>query len=209
MRSVKGVIYTNLLLLLIMTGGCAGVSEEAKYSVVLKEDGHELRRYNPQIVAETILEGEFDEVGNKAFRLLFDYISGNNTNNKQIPMTAPVSQEKEGEKIPMTAPVSQEQRGDQWSISFLMPSSYTMQTLPAPLDHRVHLLEVPGRLMATITYSGTWSQKRYDFHKKKLFDWMTEKQLVQAGEPIYARYNPPFTLWFMRRNEVLIPVKEE
>ena len=185
------------------------MSEEAKYRVVLKEGSHELRQYNPQIVAETIVEGEFDEVGNKAFRLLFDYISGNNRKNKQIPMTAPVSQEKDGEKIPMTAPVNQEQRGDQWSITFLMPSSYTMQTVPVPVDDRVQLREIPERLMAAITYSGTWSQKRYDVHKRKLFGWIGEKRLLQVGEPIYARYNPPFTLWFMRRNEVLIPVREK
>ena len=204
----KGIIWTNVLLLLIITGGCAGVSEEAKYSIVLKEGDLELRRYEPQIVAETIVEGDFDEVGNEAFRRLFGFISGKNRKNEPIPMTAPVSQGKEGEKIPMTAPVNQEQRGDQWSITFLMPSQYTMQTLPAPVDERVYLREVTERLMAAITYSGTWSRKRYELHKEKLLDWMRDKQLEQAGEPVYARYNPPFTLWFLRRNEVLIPVRE-
>jgi effector-binding domain-containing protein len=204
----KALIWTNVLLFLIITGGCAGVSEEAKYSVVLKEGDLELRRYEPQIVAETIVEGDFDEVGNEAFRRLFGYISGKNRKNQPIPMTAPVSQEKEGEKIPMTAPVNQERRGDQWSITFLMPSQYTMQTLPEPVDDRVHLREVPERLTAAITYSGTWSRKRYELHKEKLLEWMRDKQLEQTGEPVYARYNPPFTLWFMRRNEVLIPVRD-
>lgn len=185
------------------------MSEEAKYSVVFKESARELRRYEPQIVAETIVEGEFDEVGNTAFRRLFGYISGKNRKNEPIPMTAPVSQEKEGEKIPMTAPVNQEQRGDRWSISFLMPPSYTMQTLPVPTDESIHLREIPERLMAAITYSGTWSWKRYEDHKEKLLKWMGKKKLIQTGEPVYARYNPPFTLWFLRRNEVLIPVREE
>jgi len=208
MFRIKDIIWTIVLLLLIMTGGCAGVSEEAKYSVVLKEGDLELRRYDPQIVAETIVEGEFNEVGNEAFRRLFGYISGKNRKKEPIPMTAPVSQEREGEKISMTAPVNQEQKGDQWSITFLMPSHFTMQTLPEPVDERVHLREVPERFMAAITYSGIWSRKRYELHKAVLLDWIKAKQLEQVGEPVYARYNPPFTLWFMRRNEVLIPVKE-
>ena len=208
MFRIKDIIWTIVLLLLIMTGGCAGVSEEAKYSVVLKEGDLGLRRYDPQIVAETIVEGEFNEVGNEAFRRLFGYISGKNRKKEPIPMTAPVSQEREGEKISMTAPVNQEQKGDQWSITFLMPSHFTMQTLPEPVDERVHLREVPERFMAAITYSGIWSRKRYELHKATLLDWMKAKQLEQVGEPVYARYNPPFTLWFMRRNEVLIPVRE-
>jgi hypothetical protein len=209
MLNGKGIIWTTVLLLLIITGGCAGVSEEAKYSVVLNEGDLELRRYEAQIVAETIVEGDFDELGNEAFRRLFGYISGKNRKNEPIPMTAPVSQESEGEKIPMTAPVNQERSGDRWSITFLMPSDYTMQTLPEPVDERVHIREVSERLMAAITYSGTWSRKRYELHKEKLLDWMRDKKFEQAGEPVYARYNPPFTLWFMRRNEVLIPVTEK
>jgi hypothetical protein len=209
MLNGKGIIWTTVLLLLIITGGCAGVSEEAKYSVVLNEGDLELRRYEAQIVAETIVEGDFDELGNEAFRRLFGYISGKNRKNEPIPMTAPVSQESEGEKIPMTAPVNQERSGDRWSITFLMPSDYTMQTLPEPVDERVHIREVSERLMAAITYSGTWSRKRYELHKEKLLAWMRDRKFEQAGEPVYARYNPPFTLWFMRRNEVLIPVTEK
>jgi hypothetical protein len=209
MLRIKGIIWTCALLSLIMTGGCAGVSEEAKYSVVLKEANLELRQYEPQIVAETIVEGDFDEVGNMAFRRLFGYISGKNRKNEKIPMTAPVAQEKEGEKIPMTAPVNQEQRGDRWSITFLMPSHYSMESVPVPVDERVLLRAVPERLMAAITYSGTWRLERYEGHKAKLLEWMRQKRLEQVGEPVYARYNPPFTLWFLRRNEVLIPVKEK
>jgi hypothetical protein len=209
MRRETGIIRGIALFLLIITGGCASVSEEAKYSVLLKEGDLELRRYEPQIVAETIVEGEFDEVGNKAFRRLFGYISGNNRKNEPIPMTAPVNQKKEGEKIPMTAPVNQERRGDRWGITFLMPSSYTMQTLPVPTDESIHLREIPERLVVAITYSGTWSRKRYEDHKDKLLKLMGQKTLIQTGEPVYARYNPPFTPWFLRRNEVLIPVREE
>lgn len=209
MTRMKRVVRACMLMILIVIGGCAGVSEEAKYSVVLKEGNLELRRYTPQIVAETMVEGAFDDAGNVGFRRLFSYISGKNTANESITMTAPVSQEKGGEKIPMTAPVNQERRGDQWSITFLMPAYYTMETVPEPLDGRVLLREVPERIMAAIRYSGTWSQKRYERHKAELLEWMREKRFEQAGDPVYARYNPPFMPWFLRRNEVLIPVREE
>jgi len=209
MERKREILWTGVFLILLNAGGCANVSEEAKYTVVLKEGDLELRRYAPRIVAETMVEGSFDEVGNIGFRRLFGYISGNNTTQESIKMTAPVSQEKEGEKIPMTAPVNQERMGDQWSITFLMPSRYTMETLPVPLDEKVRLREVPGQLMAAIRYSGSWSRDRYERHKEKLIKWIREKQFEQVGEPVYARYNPPFTLWFLRRNEVLIPVRDE
>jgi len=209
MERKREILWTGVFLILLIAGGCANVSEEATYTVVLKEGDLELRRYAPRIVAETLVEGAFDEVGNIGFRRLFGYISGNNTTKESIKMTAPVTQEKEGEKIPMTAPVNQERRGDQWSITFLMPSRYTSETLPVPLDEKVQLREVPGQLMAAIRYSGSWSRDRYERHKKKLIKWIQEKQFEQGGEPVYARYNPPFTLWFLRRNEVLIPVLDE
>ncbi|UCG79118.1 MAG: heme-binding protein [Nitrospirota bacterium] len=198
--------YTFTLLLIIFSGGCAGVSEEARFNVILKEGNFELREYEPQVVVETLVDGDFDEVGNVGFRRLFKYISGNNSAEETISMTAPVTQEKEGVKIPMTAPVTQEKMGEKYSITFLVPSKYTIETVPKPLDENVRIREVQGQLMAAITYSGTWGRKRYDKHKLKLINWMKEKGYEQVGEPVYARYNPPFTPWFLRRNEVLIPV---
>ena len=205
---MKQLTLILLLLTAILAGGCAKVAEEAKYTVLKSEVSYELRQYEPQIVAETVVEGDFDEVGNQAFRILFNYISGENRNNEKVSMTAPVSQERDGEKISMTAPVNQEQRGDRWSITFLMPSSYTIQTLPVPLDDRIQLREIPGRLMAAITYSGRWKHEFYEEHRKKLLEWIKVQELVPAGEAVYARHNPPFTPWFMRRNEVLIPVEK-
>lgn len=122
-------------------------------------------------------------------------------------MTAPVSQEASNEKIPMTAPVNQERIGAKWSITFLMPAQYTMETLPVPLDTRVVLKEVPARLMAAIKYSGTWSKERYENRKAELLRLIEKRSLRPVGEPIFARYNPPFMPWFLRRNEVLIPVE--
>jgi effector-binding domain-containing protein len=121
-------------------------------------------------------------------------------------MTAPVAQQREGEKIAMTAPVSQEIRSNQWAITFMMPTNYTMETLPAPTDKNVRLRAIPSRRMATVQYSGTWSQQRYEQNLARLREWMKSKDLTPVGDPVWARYNPPFTPWFLRRNEVLVPL---
>ena len=181
--------------------------EEAKYTVIIKEGSYELRQYEPHIVAETTVDGDFDKSGNEGFRRLFKYISGENQKKQSIAMTTPVSQEAGSEKIAMTAPVSQEQTGGQWRIAFVMPSEYTMDTLPQPVDPKVTLRQVPARRMASITYSGTWSKERYEEHKALLEAFMQKQKLHPLGEPVLARYNSPFTLWFLRRNEVLVPVQ--
>ena len=122
-------------------------------------------------------------------------------------MTAPVSQQP-GEKIDMTAPVGQQKSGDQWVVSFMMPASYDMDTLPVPDDPLVTLRQVPARRMATIRYSGFWSEKNYQKNKIKLDSWIQKEDLAVIGEPLWARYNAPFVPWFMRRNEILIPVSK-
>ena len=181
--------------------------EEAKYTVLRKSGDFELRQYEPRITAETLVEGDFEEVGNEGFRRLFKYISGENLKKQSISMTTPVSQEASSEKIAMTAPVGQERVGTAWRVAFLMPSAYTLETLPQPLDPKVVLKMTPALLAATVTYSGTWSRKRYEEKKALLETFMKEQGLQPLGEPVFARYNPPFTLWFLRRNEVLIPVQ--
>jgi hypothetical protein len=122
-------------------------------------------------------------------------------------MTAPVTQENQFEKIAMTAPVNQVKRDNRWRITFLMPSDYSMDQLPEPLDERVVLKQDPELLVAAIKYSGTWSKSRYNEKKALLEDFIAERGLKVAGEAIWARYDPPFTPWFLRRNEVLIPIE--
>jgi len=181
--------------------------EEAKYTVIMREGSFELRQYEPHIVAETMVKGDYDKAGNEGFRRLFKYISGENQKKQSIAMTAPVSQDAGPEKIAMTAPVSQEQTGGQWRIAFVMPSEYTLDTLPQPADPKVSLRQVPSRRMAAITYSGSWSRERYEQHRALLEAFVQKKKLQTLGEPVLARYNSPFTLWFLRRNEVLVPVQ--
>jgi hypothetical protein len=180
--------------------------EEAKYDVLEREGNFEVGQYQPHIVAETLIEGDFQEVGNEGFRRLFAYISGDNRKKQTIPMTAPVSQEATSEKIPMTAPVNQEKVGGKWRITFLMPYQYTLETLPEPLDPRVILTKIHGLLMAALSYSGTWSRGRYEEEENRLKELIRQRGFKIVGEPVFARYNPPFMPWFLRRNEVLIPV---
>ncbi len=179
---------------ILSLSGCLGnfmANEEPPNKVLEQTGDFELRQYQPYIVAETLVEGDFGEVGNVGFRRLFDYIQGNNRKKTKIPMTAPVGQEK---------------AGDNWRISFVMPASYTLETLPEPLDPRIKLIKIPGRLMAVHQYSGTWSQKRYEAKERQLREFIQEKGLQVVGAPVWARYNPPFMPWFLRRNEVMIPV---
>ena len=122
-------------------------------------------------------------------------------------MTAPVSQVSGSEKIAMTAPIQQEKKENQWRITFHMPAEYTLETLPEPDDTRVKLAKEPGRLMVAVKYSGTWSEEGYEENKELLEEYIQSRGLTKTGDPIWARYDPPFMPWFLRRNEVLIPVK--
>ena len=183
--------------------------EEAQYTVLEKEGKFEVREYSPHILAETIVEADLEEAGSKAFNRLFQYISGNNQTQTTVDMTATVSQQPGGEKIEMTAPVSQQRVQERWAVSFMMPASYTLETIPEPLDSKVTLRVVPAQRIAAVRYSGFWSEKNFLRNKLELKSWIERKGLTIAGDPVWARYNSPFSLWFLRRNEVLIPIASE
>jgi len=198
-----------LIVLVFCAGGCAFTAEETKYTVISQAKNFELRDYPPQIVAETEVKASIEDAGNKAFRRLFNYISGENKSQEKISMTSPVTQEASSEKIAMTSPVTQQSTTDGWMVSFMMPASYTMETIPVPNDPNVNVRRIPPRRMACVQYSGTWSKKRYLKNLQELEAWIADKGFQVLGKPIWARYNPPFTPWFLRRNEILIPVDSE
>ena len=202
-RSIRIILAAAVIIIGVID---AVAIEEATYKVVKKDNKFEIRDYAPHILAETIVEGDFEEAGNKAFNVLFGYISGDNRSREKLAMTAPVSQEPKGEKIKMTVPVGQRRVQESWAVSFMMPASYTLETLPEPEDPKVTLRQVSARRMAAVRYSGFWSEKNYLRYKLALESWIHEKGLTIVGDPIWARYNSPFTPWFLRRNEVLIPV---
>jgi hypothetical protein len=199
-----------LVLGVLFIGAWDGMAiEEAAFEVVKRDGDFEIRAYAPHIVAETLVEGTLEDAGNKAFGILFRYISGDNTARSKVAMTAPVKQERSREKIAMTAPVGQERVQEKWAVSFMMPASYTLETLPVPENPNVRLRQVPARRLAAVCYSGTWSEKNYLKHKQALQEWMDGQGLKAGGTPVWARYNPPFMPWFLRRNEILIPLAEE
>ncbi|MBK9322890.1 MAG: heme-binding protein [Bdellovibrionaceae bacterium] len=179
---------------------------EPKFRIESKSENYEIRLYESTIVAETLVEADFDEAGNKAFRILADYIFGNNKSKVKIDMTAPVAQQSTSEKIAMTAPVSQMQDARGQLVQFTMPDSFTMETLPEPIDARVHLRKIDPRAVAVFSYSGSWSESRY---KSKLAEFKSEllkNNVKTTGEPIFARFNSPFQIWFLRRNEIWLEV---
>jgi len=207
-KAVMKRIIRIILAAAVIIIGAANVmaTEEAKYNVVKKDGRFEIRDYAPHILAETVVDGDMEEAGSIAFRRLFRYISGDNKSQEKVAMTAPVSQEPRGEKIEMTAPVGQLGTQGKWTVSFMMPASYTLATLPQPDDPKISLRPVPPRRMAAVSYSGFWSEKKYLRYREKLESWIQEEGLTIVGDPVWARYNPPFTPWFLRRNEILIPV---
>jgi len=129
--------------------------EEAEFFVISQSGDFEIREYAPSIVAETLIDDDFEGAGNRAFRKLFNYISGDNAKQDKIAMTSPVSQEKRSEKIAMTSPVGQRPSGDGWAVAFMMPASYTMETIPTPDDPAVVIRAIPVYRAAVVTYSGS------------------------------------------------------
>jgi hypothetical protein len=181
--------------------------EEPAHAVIDRREPFEVREYASYVVAETFVDGAFADVGNQGFRRLFAYISGANRGEAKIAMTAPVEQQSASTKIAMTAPVEQQQVGGRWRVAFVLPASYTLATAPQPTDERVTLVEVPPRRVAVVRYSGTWSEKSYAEQLAALRTFMAERKLRPSGEPIFARYDPPFMPWFLRRNEIQIPMQ--
>ncbi len=180
------------------------MTEQQVYEVVGKRNGYELREYPACVVAEIDVHGEFEQAGSIAFRPLLNYIQGNNSSRESVAMTAPVVQQQ---SIDMTAPVIQASDGAQHhSVAFVLPRSMTMETAPIPADTRVRVREMPGSLTAVARYSGRWSQSSYERHVEALRAAIAADGLVAVGEPRFARFDPPFKPWFLRRNEVHIDV---
>ena len=207
----KRVMFSAVIGVLVVVGLLVGPImsnvEKPDYEVVVTEDNIEVRRYQSMIVAEVEVEGERDGAAGEGFRLLADYIFGNNKVKQSISMTAPV-QQQESKKIAMTAPVLQQKSvSKSWSISFVMPSEYSMESLPKPNDDRITLKTIPARRVVAIRFSGTSSNENIAEHEKKLIRYIEANNIKVAGPPRYAFYNPPWTLPLMRRNEVMFEVK--
>lgn len=187
--------------------------EEPKYTLVEKSGAFELRAYAPKVLAETLVDGSLDAASNVGFRRIADYIFGNNAarngSNEKISMTAPVTMaakpdKSTSEKISMTAPVTMQKTDDKWRIYFVMPSQYTLRTLPMPNNPAVTLRELPATRMAVVRFSGLAGEEKAAKKTAELMAWLKSKNIMPIGEPELARYNPPWTLPFLRRNEVMV-----
>jgi hypothetical protein len=200
--------FSLVLLALTFPGSPAMAIEEPSYDVLLETKHYEVRRYAAYIVAEVDVDDDFKRAGNSAFRVLAGYIFGDNEPQQKMQMTAPV-ESREGVRMNMTAPVASQSRdGDGvFTYSFVMERKYTMETLPKPTNPDIRLVERPERVMAVHRYSGTWSEERYQEHEKVLLDALATDRIETKGAPVFARYNAPFTPWFLRRNEILIEIE--
>jgi hypothetical protein len=189
----------------VLASPTAMAIEEPGFQMLEKDGSFELREYAAHVVAQTRVEASFEDAGNIAFQRLFRYIGGRNVAQQKVAMTAPVTQSR-GEKIAMTAPVSQIADGRAFLVAFTLPSTYTLASAPKPLDPTIQIREVPAQLIACWRYSGRWTVANYRQNEALLRERIKARGLVARGEATLARYNPPFMPWFLRRNEVLIPV---
>jgi hypothetical protein len=198
-------IVAGLLLGAALWGPIVGNVEQPKYQVVESSGNIEIRDYAPMIVAEAEVAGDRRDAIGKGFRIIADYIFGNNTSAQKVPMTASVTQQG-SEKIAMTAPVTQQDDGNIWRVRFVMPSSYTIETLPKPNNPAVKLKEIGAKRYAVIRFSGMAGEDSLKRRTEELNAFISMKNLTPLSDPTYAFYNPPWTLPSLRRNEVMVEI---
>jgi hypothetical protein len=197
----------------------AMATEEPHYDVLVTQTPFELRHYAPTLIAQTVVDGDMDTASNKGFRLIADFIFGNNqaadsAQAAKIAMTAPVTVEPQSSKIAMTAPVTVEPQSNntsvasanQWRIHFVMPSQYTLANIPKPKNSAVTLHEVPRKYFVVHRYSGFNTLARVQEKTNEALAWAKQQSLNVVGTPQLSRYDPPWTLPMFRRNEIMVEV---
>jgi hypothetical protein len=199
--ALAGIVVVSLISA-FAAGSIMSRVEQPVYAIATSDGPIETRSYGPIIAAEAELKGERKAAINEGFRLIAAYIFGANKPNIKIAMTAPVQQQA-NQKIAMTAPVTQQSDGNTWTVRFIMPSNWSLETLPAPDDARVTLKPVPAKRMLVIRFSGLASDSAIAEKVDELRQYASSHNLTTVGEPLLAFYNPPWTLPFFRRNEVM------
>ena len=182
-------------------------TEQTEYSVLDSKKEYEIRLYPSHIVAQTSVTGAYQFALNQGFRIVAGYIFGGNVAKKRIAMTAPVVEQKENVSIAMTAPVVASIEGSSHIIAFGMPRSYTLETLPTPIDPRVKIVTIPKKKMAAIRFSWMRTNVRIQSKKQELLDALKKDNIEVVGEPQYAGYNAPWTLPWLKRHEVMVEIK--
>lgn len=206
MKKLILIILASIASAVVLTGPIMSKVEKPKYIVNFTEEDIESRSYDSMIVAEVLIKNSREESISQGFRVLADYIFGNNVSAEKIPMTSPVIEQK-SEKIPMTAPVKQQIKDNIWSIQFIMPAQYSMDSLPKPNNNTVKIKLIPPADYVVIKFNGKNENKNIQIHEDKLKEFIEKKDLEVKGKPIYAFYNPPWTIPILRRNEIMIEIK--
>ena len=202
-------MFRTLILFFILITNQLMATEEPEFTVLFQEGNLEIREYEPRIIAHVKTTGNFDDASSKGFKMLADFIFGNNTINntsKKISMTAPVSASLSSKKISMTAPVIAENNSNEWSIAFVMPKEFTIETLPVPNNQNIRITALPKEKFAVIVFSGLVRESSYDKKVNLLNEFIKKNKLTPLSTIQIARYNPPWTLPFFRRNELLIKI---
>jgi effector-binding domain-containing protein len=187
----------------------AMATEEPEFKLISEEGEFQIREYDPKIIAQVEVEGDFDEASSKGFKLLADYIFGNNLldgASKKISMTTPVEMSPLAENLLMTSSVMDDQVNNNWSINFVMPQEFSLDTLPKPNNSQVNIIEVPKEKYAVIVFSGLVRESSYAEKAELLSSYLEENSFKQQGAIKIARYNPPWTLPFFRRNELMVRI---
>jgi hypothetical protein len=209
-NSLFNLIFQIIVLLGCTFTGTVMAIEEPRYSVIQNAPPFELRAYEPMIVAEVQVDGDLDTASRQGFQLIAAYIFGKNQLNESMDKNAPAMIEERSSKstkIAMTAPVIVENSAERWTVSFVMPTEYTLETLPKPLDPKVQLRILPAVKKAVIQFTGFYNMQKVTEKTIELEEWIKGNQLQAIGNPKFARYDPPWTLPFLRRNEILINVR--
>ena len=184
------------IIMLFSTPVCAEY-EQPSYKVILEQDKFSIRDYSEVIVVETKVVASRRDATSEAFRKLFRYISGNNEANMEIPMTSPVAQ---------TLTNQEDEIGESWAVRFFLPRSLTEENIPQPREAGVAVVKLKAQKYGSVSFKGTQNDKKVSENLAKLEAFITENDYEVSGPPVYAFYDPPFIPWFLRDNEILIPV---
>ena len=200
---LASIIFSNIFF------NPAMATEEPEFKLISEEAEFQIREYDPKIIAQVEVEGDFDEASSMGFKLLADYIFGNNLldgTSKKISMTTPVEMTPLAENLLMTSSVMDDQVNNKWSINFVMPQEFSLDTLPKPNNSQVNIIEVPKEKYAVIVFSGLVRESSYAEKAELLSNYLEENSFKQQGAIKIARYNPPWTLPFFRRNELMVRI---
>ena len=203
-------IYSAGLAICLSSCSVIGINStpEATYNTMKKQNDYAIRIYQPRMEAQvTIAEGNYNDAVNKGFRELFNYITGSNTVNQKISMTTPAITKKKSQNIDMTAPVLISDCNRAWTVAFVLPDGYTLENTPKPTNEDIKLVYKPQNKVAAISFSGFMNKDSIDANSIKLEAWISKNHLQMIGEPMAAGYNPPWTIPFLRTNEVMIEVR--